>query len=175
MKSTLKFWRDVEREDAVPGTALGGGAALADDDESADVQAFGRHCGGGDDLAAGEDWRAAELGLPVLLAARHGVHACLRCCRRATRRRPTAWRRWLLRAVAGAPAQVQTIYGICGERQMNEWTADWLPGYEHSKPVLIGNAAAEQFQLDVFGEVVAALAKTPMRLRTISGCRPPRC
>ncbi len=72
-----------------------------------------------------------------------------------------SWRRWLLRAVAGAPAQLQTIYGICGERQMNEWKADWLPGYEHSKPVLIGNAASEQFQLDVFGEVVAALAKMP--------------
>ena len=72
-----------------------------------------------------------------------------------------SWRRWLLRAVAGAPSQLQTIYGICGERQMNEWKADWLPGYEHSKPVLIGNAAAEQFQLDVFGEVVAALAKMP--------------
>jgi GH15 family glucan-1,4-alpha-glucosidase len=72
-----------------------------------------------------------------------------------------AWRRWLLRAVAGAPAQVQTIYGICGERQMPEWTADWLPGYENSSPVRIGNAAATQFQLDVFGEVAAALAHTP--------------
>ena len=72
-----------------------------------------------------------------------------------------AWRRWLLRAVAGAPSQIQTIYGICGERQMNEWEADWLPGYEHSKPVLIGNAASTQFQLDVFGEVVAALARMP--------------
>ena len=75
-----------------------------------------------------------------------------------------AWRRWLLRAVAGAPAQLQTIYGICGERQLNEWKADWLPGYEHSKPVLIGNAASEQFQLDVFGEVVAALAQNALRL-----------
>lgn len=72
-----------------------------------------------------------------------------------------AWRRWLLRAVAGAPDQVQTIYGICGERQLPEWTADWLPGYEGSKPVRIGNAAVDQFQLDVFGEVLAALARTP--------------
>lgn len=74
-----------------------------------------------------------------------------------------AWRRWLLRAIAGAPSQVQTIYGICGERQLQEWKADWLPGYEHSKPVLIGNAASNQFQLDVFGEVAAALSKTPMK------------
>jgi GH15 family glucan-1,4-alpha-glucosidase len=72
-----------------------------------------------------------------------------------------AWRRWLLRAVAGDPAQIQTIYGICGERELQEWTADWLPGYENSKPVRIGNAAVDQFQLDVFGEVAAALARTP--------------
>lgn len=72
-----------------------------------------------------------------------------------------AWRRWLLRAVAGAPEQVQTIYGLFGERQMTEWTAGWLPGYENSLPVRVGNGAVDQFQLDVFGEVTAALAKTP--------------
>jgi GH15 family glucan-1,4-alpha-glucosidase len=72
-----------------------------------------------------------------------------------------AWRKWLLRAIAGAPDQVQTIYGIRGERQLVEWEADWLPGYENSRPVRIGNAAAGQFQLDVFGEVAAALARTP--------------
>jgi len=71
------------------------------------------------------------------------------------------WRKWLLRAVAGAPDQVQMIYGICGERQLVEWEADWLPGYEDSKPVRIGNAAVNQFQLDVFGEVSAELARTP--------------
>ena len=71
------------------------------------------------------------------------------------------WRKWLLRAVAGAPDQIQTIYGICGERQILEWEVDWLPGYENSKPVRIGNAAAGQFQLDVFGEVATALLKTP--------------
>jgi GH15 family glucan-1,4-alpha-glucosidase len=72
-----------------------------------------------------------------------------------------AWRMWLLRAIAGAPDQVQTIYGIWGERQIIEWEADWLPGYEESRPVRIGNAAVNQFQLDVFGEVAAALARTP--------------
>lgn len=72
-----------------------------------------------------------------------------------------AWRRWLMRAIAGAPDQVQTIYGIWGERQIPEWEASWLPGYERSRPVRIGNAATEQFQLDVFGEVAAALARTP--------------
>jgi GH15 family glucan-1,4-alpha-glucosidase len=71
------------------------------------------------------------------------------------------WRRWLLRAIAGAPGQIQTIYGICGERQIVEWIANWLPGYEGSQPVRIGNAAVEQFQLDVFGEVAAALNRIP--------------
>jgi GH15 family glucan-1,4-alpha-glucosidase len=56
---------------------------------------------------------------------------------------------------------VQTIYGICGERQLVEWEANWLPGYEGSLPVRIGNAAVDQFQLDVFGEVSAALLRTP--------------
>jgi GH15 family glucan-1,4-alpha-glucosidase len=71
------------------------------------------------------------------------------------------WRKWLLRAIAGAPDQVQTIYGICGERQLVEWEADWLPGYEGSSPVRIGNAAVDQFQLDVFGEVSSALSRIP--------------
>ncbi len=71
------------------------------------------------------------------------------------------WRSWLLRAIAGAPDQMQTVYGINGERRLQEWVANWLPGYESSHPVRIGNAASEQFQLDVFGEVAAALNRTP--------------
>jgi GH15 family glucan-1,4-alpha-glucosidase len=73
-----------------------------------------------------------------------------------------AWRGWLLRAIAGSAEQVQSLYGIGGERQLNEWTADWLPGYENSKPVNIGNKAADQLQTDVFGEVIAALMSTPV-------------
>ena len=72
-----------------------------------------------------------------------------------------SWRRWLLRAIAGAPDNVQAVYGIRGERNLNEWKADWLPGYENSQPVNIGNGAAGQFQLDLFGEVAAALVRTP--------------
>jgi len=71
------------------------------------------------------------------------------------------WRLWLLRAIAGSPGQLQTLYGIGGERKLVEWQADWLPGYENSKPVRVGNAASEQFQLDVYGEVGVALARTP--------------
>ena len=72
-----------------------------------------------------------------------------------------AWRLWLLRAIAGSPDQVQSLYGINGERRLLEWTAGWLPGYGDSQPVRIGNAASEQFQLDVYGEVAAALTRTP--------------
>jgi GH15 family glucan-1,4-alpha-glucosidase len=65
-----------------------------------------------------------------------------------------AWREWLLRAVAGSPDQIQIMYGIGGERRLTEWEADWLPGYEKSLPVRIGNAAHTQLQLDVFGEIM---------------------
>ena len=65
-----------------------------------------------------------------------------------------AWREWLLRAVAGRPDHAQILYGVSGERLLPEWTLPWLPGYEGSAPVRIGNAASTQFQLDVYGEVV---------------------
>jgi GH15 family glucan-1,4-alpha-glucosidase len=68
-----------------------------------------------------------------------------------------AWRDWLLRAVAGHPSQIRILYGIGGERRLPELTLDWLPGYEGSAPVRVGNAASLQFQLDVFGEVMDAL------------------
>ncbi len=72
----------------------------------------------------------------------------------------TAWRQWLLRAVAGDPADVQIMYGIAGERRLEERTIDWLPGFEQSRPVRIGNAASDQLQLDVYGEVIDALYQT---------------
>jgi GH15 family glucan-1,4-alpha-glucosidase len=68
-----------------------------------------------------------------------------------------AWRNWLMRAVAGDPSQVQIMYGLAGERRLPEWEVPWLPGYEHSSPVRVGNAAAQQRQLDLFGEVMDAL------------------
>jgi GH15 family glucan-1,4-alpha-glucosidase len=69
----------------------------------------------------------------------------------------SAWRAWLRRAVAGDPAQVQIMYGIAGERRLDEWIVPWLPGYEGSRPVRIGNAAACQLQIDIYGEVMDAL------------------
>ncbi|MEO7192931.1 MAG: glycoside hydrolase family 15 protein [Vicinamibacterales bacterium] len=68
-----------------------------------------------------------------------------------------AWRSWLLRAVAGDPSQLQIMYGPAGERRLAELELPWLPGYEQSAPVRIGNAAAAQLQLDVYGEVMDAL------------------
>ncbi|MFE9609137.1 glycoside hydrolase family 15 protein [Streptomyces sp. NPDC006012] len=68
-----------------------------------------------------------------------------------------AWREWLLRAVAGDPENLQIMYGIAGERELGEAELDWLPGYEKSAPVRVGNGAAHQLQLDVYGEVTEAL------------------
>lgn len=68
----------------------------------------------------------------------------------------TAWRRWLLRAIAGSARNMQILYGVMGERQAVEWEADWLAGYAGSTPVRVGNAAVGQLQLDVFGEVMDA-------------------
>jgi GH15 family glucan-1,4-alpha-glucosidase len=67
-----------------------------------------------------------------------------------------AWRDWLHRAVAGDPADMRIMYGLAGERRLPEWEVDWLIGYAASRPVRIGNAAHEQFQLDVYGEVMDA-------------------
>ncbi len=69
-----------------------------------------------------------------------------------------AWRNWLLRAASGDPAKLQIMYGLGGERHLDEWELDWLPGYEGSAPVRVGNAASGQFQLDVYGEVLGSLA-----------------
>jgi GH15 family glucan-1,4-alpha-glucosidase len=68
-----------------------------------------------------------------------------------------AWRDWLLRAAAGSPDQLQIMYGVTGKRWLSEREVPWLSGYEGSKPVRIGNAAADQLQLDVYGEVMDAL------------------
>jgi len=68
-----------------------------------------------------------------------------------------AWRDWLQRSVAGSPDQIQIMYGLAGERRLDEWTVPWLAGYQGAAPVRIGNAAAGQLQLDVYGEVMDAL------------------
>jgi GH15 family glucan-1,4-alpha-glucosidase len=88
--------------------------------------------------------RDATFTLYSLMAAGYKDEAC-------------AWRDWLLRAVAGSPSDMQIMYGLAGERRLDEWEVGWLPGYEGAKPVRIGNAASNQFQLDVYGELIDAL------------------
>jgi GH15 family glucan-1,4-alpha-glucosidase len=88
--------------------------------------------------------RDAAITLTSLLAAGYSDEAC-------------AWREWLLRAVAGTPDQLQVMYGISGERRLTEFELPWLPGYEGSAPVRIGNDAHHQLQLDVFGELMEAM------------------
>ena len=83
----------------------------------------------------------------TLLALLHAGH----------REEAEAWRKWLLRAVAGDPGQLQIMYGIAGERWLPELEVPWLPGFEQSKPVRVGNAAANQMQLDVYGELFDTL------------------
>jgi len=72
-------------------------------------------------------------------------------------REAVAWRDWLLRAVAGDPEDMQIMYGAAGERRLDEWDVPWLEGHGGAKPVRIGNAASDQFQLDVYGEVMDSL------------------
>jgi GH15 family glucan-1,4-alpha-glucosidase len=85
-----------------------------------------------------------------------------------------AWRDWLYRAVAGSPDQIQILYGVGGERWLPEQIVPWLPGHENSAPVRIGNAAYQQLQIDVFGELADAMFQTlkagmapPARARTL--------
>lgn len=91
--------------------------------------------------------RDSTLALQALLAAGYTAEAA-------------AWREWLLRAVAGDPSKLQIMYGIAGERRIPETELDWLAGYEGSRPVHIGNAASDQLQLDVWGEVLDGLSLT---------------
>jgi GH15 family glucan-1,4-alpha-glucosidase len=79
----------------------------------------------------------------------------------------TEWREWLLRAVAGSPSDLQILYGVTGERRLDESQIPWLPGYEGASPVRVGNAASRQFQLDVYGEVMDTL-----HLARVSGLDP---
>jgi GH15 family glucan-1,4-alpha-glucosidase len=79
----------------------------------------------------------------------------------------TAWGAWLNRAVAGDPAQMQIMYGLGGEHRLTEFELSWLSGYEGSRPVRVGNAASDQVQLDIYGELMAAIYRA-----TEAGVRP---
>lgn len=91
--------------------------------------------------------RDASLTLTAMLSAGLGDEAL-------------AWRGWLLRAIAGDPAEIQIMYGLAGERRLEEREIEWLPGFRDSHPVRVGNAASHQIQLDVYGEVMEAAYQT---------------
>ena len=115
----------------------------------------------------------AQLGLPLLLAARRDLHADRADERRLPRRGARLARVAAARASPATPAQMQIMYGLAGERRLPEWEVPWLAGYEGAKPVRVGNAAAEQLQLDVYGEVMDALyhgrARQARRRATTAG------
>jgi len=124
--------------------------------ESINLRPHRRHRRGRHHFAAGENRWRAQLGLSAVLVAGFDTH--LVCARpKRVHREARDWGAWLLRAVAGLPGSTRIMYGLAGERRLPELELDWLPGYEDSRPVRIGNAAVEQFQLDVFGEVVDTL------------------
>ena len=114
------------------------------------------HCRGSDNVSSGKDRWRAQLGLP-LCWARDATLTLLSLMGAGYFEEASAWREWLVRAIAGDPDQLQIMYGVAGERRLAEWEVAWLNGYEQSKPVRVGNAAHSQLQLDVFGEIMDAL------------------
>ena len=129
---------------------------IADHAEGANLRTDWRDCRRRHHLTARAPGRRQKLGLPLLLVARRHLYAdgpdASRLLRRGTRLAGSA-----LRAVAGSPRQVQIMYGVGGERWLPELALPWLPGYENSSPVRVGNAAYEQLQLDVYGEIAGAI------------------
>jgi len=109
-------------------------------------------------VARAPGWRE-ELGLSLLLAARR-YFTLLAFMNLGYYEEAKAWRDWLLRAIAGSPRQIQIMYGVGGERWLPEQIVPWLPGYENSAPVRIGNDASQQVQLDVYGEVTDTMFQT---------------
>ena len=126
---------------------------------------FTAHAQGAHVRAHGRDRRSATTSLPEWPGGvrnwdyrycwlRDAAITLLALTRAGFRDEAKAWHAWLLRAIAGDPAEIQAVYGVAGERRLTELELPWLSGYENSTPVRIGNQAAGQFQLDLYGEVV---------------------
>ena len=156
LATTESFWQQWTAAQPVARPLVGGRDPIAHHLEGADLRTHRRRRRGPDHLAAGAARRLQELGLPLLLA-RDATLTLLALMNAGYYDEAGAWRDWLLRAAAGAPSQLQIMYGLAGERRLTEFDVPWLPGYEGSLPVRIGNAAHGQLQLDVFGEVMDAL------------------
>ncbi len=157
VETTLEFWRDWAAQCTYEGRVARGRHPLAHHAQGPDLRADRRHrrrrrrprCRS--TSAAARNWdyrycwlRDATFTLAALIQSGYIEEAA-------------AWRDWLLRAVAGRGAELQIMYGVAGERRLPELELPWLPGYESSRPVRIGNGAYRQFQLDVYGEVIDSL------------------
>ena len=146
-----------------------GRPALAAHAQGAHVRADGRDRRRADDVAARVARRRAQLGLPLLLAARRDAHAPRVRPGRATSRRPARGATGSCARSPARPEDLQIMYGVAGERRLTELELPWLDGYEGSQPVRIGNGASDQLQLDVYGEVVDALYQA--RVKGLGGLR----
>ena len=142
----LRAWRQMERRCR----------AVARHAQRPDLCAHRRNRRGGDDFVAGKIGGVRNWDYRLLLAARCDLHA-FALTRAGFVEEARSWRGWLLRAIAGSPAQMQILYGMHGERRLPEFEIEWLAGYENSRPVRVGNAASNQFQLDVYGEVMSSM------------------
>ncbi|MBT2412060.1 glycoside hydrolase family 15 protein [Streptomyces sp. ISL-12] len=156
LSETREFWRDWVRQ-----CAYGGSRREAVVRSLVTLKALTHRASGGmvaapttslpEEIGGGRNWdyrytwlRDASLTVAALLEA-------------GFREEAQAWRQWLLRTVAGDPERLQIMYGVTGERDLRERELPWLPGYEASTPVRVGNGAVDQLQLDVYGEVIDAL------------------
>ena len=154
---TDAWWREWSRPLHVRRRVARAVVRVADHAQGADLRADRRHRRRADDVAARAARRRAQLGLPLLLAARRHLHALRAACSAGYSDEARAWRDWLLRAVAGEPGRLQIMYGLAGERRLTELELDWLPGYEGSRRCASATPPRSQFQLDVYGEVLDAL------------------
>ena len=105
---------------------------------------------------------APQLGLPLRVAPRCRAHARGPPAPRL-QHEAQAWRHWLLRAIAGDPIDLQIMYGLAGERRLAEWAVDTLPGYDGAAPCASATRHPQQYQADIFGEVMVALDVAPPR------------
>jgi GH15 family glucan-1,4-alpha-glucosidase len=153
---TLSWWEEWSSLCTYRGIEAGPRDAVAHHVEGPDLPAQRRHRRGGHHVPARVPRRSPELGLS-LCWLRDATFTLLSLVNAGYTDEARAWREWLLRAVAGDPSKLQIMYGLGGERRLDEYEVPWLGGYEGSRPVRVGNAASTQFQLDVYGEVSDAL------------------
>ena len=119
----------------------------------------GRDRGGRHHLPAGARSEVRATGTIAIAGCATRPSRLLAFLNAGYREEADQWQNWLLRAIAGSPEQIQIMYGVAGERRLDEWEIEWLRGYEKSRPVRIGNAAAMQMQLDIYGELADVMAQ----------------